>query len=82
MTENRIALIGIMVENTDSISALNGLLHDYMQYIKGRMGVPHAGGRVQVISVVLEAPADKINTLSGRIGRLEGITAKTIYAKQ
>jgi putative iron-only hydrogenase system regulator len=80
--EKRIALVGIMVENTDSIAGLNELLHEYMQYIKGRMGVPHAGGRVQVISVVLEASADKINTLSGKIGRLDGVTAKTIYAKQ
>jgi putative iron-only hydrogenase system regulator len=82
MDENRIALLGIMVENTDSIPELNEILHDCMQYIKGRMGVPHAGGKIQVISIVLEAPADVINTISGKIGRLEGVTAKTIYAKQ
>jgi putative iron-only hydrogenase system regulator len=80
--ENRIALVGIMVENTESIPALNDILHSCMQYVKGRMGVPHAGGRIQVISVVIEAPADVINSISGKIGRLDGITAKTIYAKQ
>ncbi|MCD8095530.1 MAG: iron-only hydrogenase system regulator [Ruminococcus sp.] len=79
---DRIALVGIMVENIESIPALNELLHENMRYIKGRMGVPHAKGEVQVISVVLEAPADKINTLSGRLGRLDGVTAKTIYAKE
>lgn len=82
MEENRIALVGIMVENTDSIPRLNEILHEYAPFIKGRMGVPHAGGRIQVISVVLEATADKINTLSGRLGRLDGVTAKTVYAKQ
>lgn len=82
MEENRIALVGIMVENTGSIARLNDILHEYAQFIKGRMGVPHAGGKIQVISVVLEAPADRINTLSGRLGRLDGVTAKTIYAKQ
>jgi putative iron-only hydrogenase system regulator len=71
-----------MVENTDSIPELNEILHDCMPYIKGRMGVPHAGGRIQVISVVLEAPADKINTMTGKIGRLDGVTAKAIYARQ
>ena len=79
---NMIALIGIMVDNTDSIPRLHDLLHGCAEYIKGRMGVPHAGGRIQVISVVLEAPADKINALSGALGRLEGVTAKTIYAKE
>ncbi|MCD7741201.1 MAG: iron-only hydrogenase system regulator [Ruminococcus sp.] len=79
---NRIALVGIMVENTDSVAKLNEILHEYMDCIKGRMGVPHAGGRIQVISVVLEASADRINTLSGRLGRLDGVTAKAIYAKE
>lgn len=82
MEDNRIALVGIMVENADSIAQLNDILHEYAQFIKGRMGVPHAGGKIQVISVVLEAPADRINTLSGRLGRLDGVTAKTIYARQ
>lgn len=80
--ENRIALIGIMVESPDSVAELNAILHEFSAYIKGRMGVPHAGGRIQVISVVLEAPADKINAMSGRIGRLTGVTSNTIYAKQ
>lgn len=80
--ENRIALIGIMVETPDSVHELNSILHEYSGYIKGRMGVPHAGGRLQVISVVLEAPSDKINAISGRIGRLDGVTSNTIYAKQ
>lgn len=82
MEDNRIALVGIMVENIGSIAQLNDILHEYAQFIKGRMGVPHAGGKIQVISVVLEAPADRINTLSGRLGRLDGVTAKTIYARQ
>lgn len=79
---DRIALVGIMVDDSDSIPELNSILHDYSQYIKGRMGVPQAGGRINVISIVLKAPVDMINTMSGKIGRLNGVTLKTIYAKE
>lgn len=79
---NRIALIGIMVENTDSVPALNQLLGEYSDHIRGRMGIPQAGGRINMISVALEAPADTINTLCGALGRLDGVTAKSIFAKE
>ncbi|MCM1182901.1 MAG: iron-only hydrogenase system regulator [Roseburia sp.] len=78
---DRIALIGIIVENTDSVEALNECLHEYGSHIIGRMGVPYREKNVNIISVAIDAPQDEINALSGRIGRLPGITVKTVYAK-
>lgn len=78
--ETRIALIGIIVENMESVEQLNALLHEYREYIVGRMGIPYREKSVNIISVAIDAPQDKINALSGKIGRLKGITAKTIYS--
>ena len=76
--ETRIALIGIIVENPESIEALNHLLHEYG--IIGRMGIPYREREVNIISVAIDAPQDVINALSGKIGRLDGIGAKTVYS--
>ena len=78
--DTRIALIGIIVENMESVEQLNALLHEYSHYIVGRMGIPYKEKNVNIISVAIDAPQDKINALSGKIGRLKGITAKTIYS--
>lgn len=78
--EERIALIGIIVEKPDSVEQLNQLLHEYRQFIIGRMGIPYHKKNVNVISIAMDAPQDTINALSGKIGRLEGISAKTVYA--
>ena len=78
--ETRIALIGIIVENLESIEQLNHLLHEYSNYIIGRMGIPYRERGVNIISVAIDAPQDVINALSGKVGRLEGITAKTVYS--
>ena len=80
--ETRVALIGIIVEQESSAAALNALLHEYGGYIIGRMGLPYRERGVNIISVVLDAPQDKIAALSGKIGRLEGITVKTVYAPE
>ena len=78
--ESRIALIGIIVEHTESVEDLNHLLSQYGQYIIGRMGIPYREKNVHIISVAIDAPQDVINALSGKIGRLAGITAKTVYS--
>ena len=77
----RIALLGVIVEEKDSIERLNAILHDYFRYIIGRMGIPHAKNDVAVISIVLDAPNDVISALSGKLGMLPGVSAKTIYSK-
>ena len=78
----RVAVLAIIVKDPDSVARLNDLLHQYGQYIIGRMGVPYRQRGVNVISVALDAPQDVISALSGKIGRLEGITAKTVYAPE
>lgn len=79
--DTRTALIGIVVENSDSVDKLNSILHDYKQYILGRMGLPHPSKPISIISIAMEAPADTISALSGKLGALPGISTKTIYAK-
>ena len=78
--DTRVALIGIIVENMDSTPELNKLLHEYGSYIIGRMGLPYRERNVHIISVAIDAPQDVINALSGKIRRLDGITAKTVYS--
>lgn len=78
--KTRIVLLGIIVEQKDAVEQLNRLLHEYGDYIIGRMGVPYQEKGVNIISVAMDAPQNVINALSGKIGRLHGITAKTIYS--
>ena len=80
-TDTRVAQIGIVVENPDSVEKLNALLHRYGEYIIGRMGVPYHKRNISIISIVLDAPASVISALSGRIGMLDGVTASTVYSK-
>ena len=78
--ETRVAVMSIIVENPASIEALNHLLHEYGNYIIGRMGIPYREKKVNIISVAIDAPQDVINALSGKLGRLDGIGAKTVYS--
>lgn len=79
--ENRIALIGIVVSNHDSVNDLNILLSEYGSHIVGRMGIPYREKNVSIISIAIDAPSDVISALSGKIGMLPGISTKTIYSK-
>ena len=79
--DTRVALIGIVVENLDSVEKLNGILHQYGQYIIGRMGIPYHKRNVSVISVAVDAPANIISAMSGKLGKLDGVSAKTVYSK-
>ena len=78
--ETRVALIGIIVEAPDSVRELNSILHDYGSYIIGRMGIPYRERGINIISIAVDAPQDVISALSGKIGRLSGISAKTAYS--
>ena len=80
--ETRVAILAIIVREGSAVAALNEALHQYGSYIIGRMGVPYRQRGVNIISVAMDAPADVISALSGKIGRLEGITAKTVYAPE
>ena len=80
--ETRVALLGIIVENPESVEQMNSLLHEYSSYIIGRMGVPYREKHISIISVVMDAPMNTISSLSGKLGMLDGISTKTIYSKQ
>lgn len=80
--ENRVAVLAIIVRDTDAVLALNELLHRYGEHIIGRMGLPCRDRGLRLISVALDAPGDVISALSGKIGRLPGVKAKTVYAPE
>lgn len=81
MSENRVAAISIVVENTQCADKLNALLHYYGEYIIGRMGIPYRQKGISVLSVVMDAPAEAVNALTGKLGMLEGVSAKTLFSK-
>lgn len=78
--ETRVAIMGIIVENTESVQKLNNILHEYGEYIFGRMGIPYKEKKINVLSVAVDAPQDVISSLSGKIGKLDGISVKTAYS--
>jgi len=79
--ETRVAVLGIIVENPDSTEKLNEILHEYSEYIIGRMGIPYRERNMNIISIVIDAPQPQISALSGKIGRLDGVGVKTAYSK-
>ena len=78
--ETRVAVISIIVENEGAAQKINEILHEYRNYVIGRMGIPYRDKGISIISVAVDAPQEKISALSGRIGRLPGISAKTAYS--
>ena len=79
--ETRVAVISIIIENPQSVQPMNELLHQYSPYIIGRMGIPYRAKGINIISVAVDAPQDQISALSGKIGRLPGVSAKAAYSK-
>ena len=79
--ESRIALIGIVVEDLAASERLNRLLHEYSDCIIGRMGMPYRERNISIISVIIDAPNEKISALSGKLGMFPGVSAKTVYSK-
>ena len=79
--ENRIALIAIVVEDSGKAGELNEILHSYSEYIIGRMGLPCRERQISLISVAVDGPSDVISALSGKLGKIPGISAKAVYAK-
>lgn len=80
--ENRIAVMGIIVEDVDSVEALNSVLHDYGAYIIGRMGIPYRDRGLNIVSIAIDAPQDVIAALAGKIGNIGGISVKTAYSNK
>ena len=80
LCKQEFAVMGIVVENTDSVERLNTLLHEYGSYIIGRMGIPYRARNINIVSIAIDAPQDVISALSGKIGNLDGISVKTAYS--
>ena len=78
--ETRVAVIGIIVENTESAEKINSILHEYAKYIIGRMGVPYQKRKISVLSIIMDAPQPVISALSGKLGKLEGVSTKALYS--
>lgn len=78
--DSRIALIGIILENMDSVDEMNHILNQYNEYIIGRMGIPYRAKDISIISIAIDAPGDVISALSGKLGMLPGVSTKTLYA--
>ncbi|MBQ8796178.1 MAG: iron-only hydrogenase system regulator [Clostridia bacterium] len=78
--ETRVAVMSIIVENPDSVKELNDLLHTFSQFVIGRMGIPYRDKNINIISVAVDAPQNDISSLSGKIGKLNGVSIKTAYS--
>ena len=78
--ETRVAVMGIIVEDINSTESLNAILHEYGSFIIGRMGVPYREKNINVVSIALDAPQDTISSMSGKIGKLNGVSVKTAYS--
>lgn len=76
----RVAVMSIIVENGEGVAELNAILHDYGDYIIGRMGIPYRQRGINIISVAIDAPQDTVSALSGKIGKLKGVSVKTAYS--
>ena len=79
--DRRIAILGIIVENTDSVERVNELLHEYREFIVGRLGMPYRERGISVISVVMDADTNTVSALSGKLGMTPGVSAKAVYSK-
>ena len=78
--QTRVAVMAIIVDKADSVEKLNAVLHEFGEYIIGRMGLPYRARHVNILSVAIDAPQDVISALSGKIGNLDGVSVKTAYS--
>lgn len=78
--QTKVAVMSAIVENTDSVEKLNELLHQYGEFIIGRMGLPYKAKKINIVSIALDAPQDTISSLAGKLGNLPGVSVKTAYS--
>lgn len=78
--DTRVAVMSIIVENADAVETINAVLHEYGEYIIGRMGIPYRKRKISIISIALDAPQNTISALAGKIGSLTGVSVKTAYS--
>lgn len=81
MEDTRVAVISMIISKEESVEELNRIMHDYAAYVIGRMGIPYRKRGINIISIVIDAPMDAVNALTGALGRLDGVSAKVTYAQ-
>ena len=79
--KTRVAVMSIIVKSGDTVEKLNHILHDYGEYIIGRMGIPYRQRNINIISIAIDAPQDTISALAGKIGNLDGVSVKTAFSE-
>ena len=78
--DSRVAVMSIIIENLNAVEQVNAVLHEYGEYIIGRMGIPYRQRKISIISIALDAPQDKIAALAGKLGNIKGLSVKTAYS--
>lgn len=78
--KKKVALIGMIIQDADAAEKVNEILHDFREYMVGRMGIPYRERGINIISIVIDAPENKISALSGKLGMLQGVTVKSVQA--
>ena len=78
--EKRVAVMAIIIDDLSTVEELNSLLHEYAQWIIGRMGIPYKERGISIVSVALDAPQDTISSLAGKLGNIKGVSVKTAYS--
>ena len=78
--DSRVAVMSIIIDNLNAVEQVNAVLHEYGEYIIGRMGIPYRQRKISIISIALDAPQDTISALSGRIGKMAGVSVKTSFS--
>ncbi|MCI8825159.1 MAG: iron-only hydrogenase system regulator [Lachnospiraceae bacterium] len=78
--ETKVAVMSIIVENNETVEKLNKILHEYSEYIIGRMGIPYRQRKISIISIAMDAPQNTVSSLAGKIGNLSGISVKTAFS--
>ncbi len=79
---NRIGIVGIVIEDLSSAPSVNSILHQYNHLIIGRMGLPYKARGISIISIMVDGTNEEIGSLSGKLGQLKGVTAKTALTKK
>ncbi len=79
--ENKIAIIGVIVSDKNAVEAVNAVFHEFRDYIIGRQGLPYKPKNINIINVVLDAPQETINSLSGKLGMISGVKSKVMLTK-
>ncbi len=80
--DNRIGIVGIVIENDESIEIVNDTLHNFADLIVGRMGIPYRSRKISVISLIVDGSTDDLSALTGKLGRIKGITVKAALTKK